>query len=98
MINKKQAEAIIELLAQRKKTTDTFDSHDFIDLYRAHFEHEYISMLSENDSNTNKAFQLTNSKISKFLNHHSSDLNIKKISTTNSTILYPKVRQRLTLI
>ena len=85
MINKKQAEAIIELLAQRKKTTDTFDSHDFIDLYRAHFEHEYISMLSENDSNTNKAFQLTNSKISKFLNHHSSDLNIEKISTTNST-------------
>lgn len=44
MINKKQAEAIIELLAQRKKSTDTFDSHDFIDLYRAHFEHEYISM------------------------------------------------------
>lgn len=85
MINKKQAEAIIELLAQRKKSTDTFDSHDFIDLYRAHFEHEYISMLSENDSNSNKAFQLTNSKIAKFLNHHSSDLNIKKISTTNST-------------
>lgn len=49
MITKNQAKKIIDILAQRNQSTGYFDSHDFIDLYRANFEHEYIQMLNDND-------------------------------------------------
>lgn len=85
MINKSQAEEVIARLAQRNQSTSVFDSHEFIDLYRANYEHDYISMLLENDSNLNNtAFQSANSQIAKYLSVNSSELNIEKIDTSDS--------------
>lgn len=85
MISKGQAKEIIAMLAKRKQATGVFDSHEFIDLYRAHYEHDYICMLVKNDSNINNtSFQSTNSQIAKFLSANSEDLNIEKIDTLDS--------------
>lgn len=86
MISKEQAEAIVAKLAQRNQSTGNFDSHEFIDLFRAMYEHEYISMLVENDTPTsnNTAFQSTNSQIAKFLSENSAKLKIKKTNTSSS--------------
>lgn len=85
MINKNQAKEIISLLAQKKQSIGNFDSHEFIDLYRANFEHEYISMLVENDKDANNtAFQKTNSQIAQYLSVNSIELNIEKLGITNS--------------
>lgn len=86
MINISQAKEIIAILAQRKRLTGYFDSHEFIDLYRANYEHDYISMLVENDSGPNNtAFQYTNSQIAKYLSANSRELNIEKTDSLNST-------------
>lgn len=85
MINKSQAKEIIDILAQRNQSTGSFDSHEFIDLYRAIFEHDYITMLVENDKNSNNtAFQRTNSQIAMFLSDNSKELNIEKVDVTFS--------------
>ena len=85
MITKDQAKKIIDILAQRNQSTGYFDSHDFIDLYRANFEHEYIQMLNDNDSkHDNTAFQITNSQIARFLSVNSDELKIKKINISDS--------------
>jgi hypothetical protein len=85
MITKNQAKKIIDILAQRNQSTGYFDSHDFIDLYRANFEHEYIQMLNDNDSkHDNTAFQITNSQIARFLSVNSDELKIKKINISDS--------------
>ncbi len=85
MINQNQAEKIITLLAQRNQAIGSFDSHEFIDLYRKNFEHDYISMLVENDNDSNNtAFQRTNSQIARFLSANSRDLNIEESGTTDS--------------
>ena len=85
MITKEQAKEIIDILAQQRQSTGCFDSHDFIDLYRANFEHEYICMLSANDTNRNNtAFQRTNSQIARFLSENSDELNIEKIDISDS--------------
>ena len=85
MITKDQAKKIIGILAQRNRSTGKFDSHEFIDLYRANFEHEYILMLNENDSkHDNTAFQQTNSQIARFLSVNSDELNIEKINISDS--------------
>ena len=85
MITKDQAKKIIGILAQRNRSTGKFDSHEFIDLYRANFEHEYILMLNENDSkHDNTAFQQPNSQIARFLSVNSDELNIEKINISDS--------------
>lgn len=85
MITKEQAKEIIDILAQQRQSTSCFDSHDFIDLYRANFEHEYICMLIANDTNRNNtAFQRTNSQIARFLSENSDELNIEKIDISDS--------------
>lgn len=85
MINKNQAKEIISILAQKKQSIGSFDSHEFIDLYRAKFEHDYISMLIENDKkNNNTAFQSTNSQIAQYLSVNSIELNIEKSGTIDS--------------
>lgn len=82
MITKNQAKKIIDILAQRNQSTGYFDSHDFIDLYRANFEHEYIQMLNDNDSkHDNTAFQITNSQIARFLSVNSDELKIKNLKS-----------------
>lgn len=84
MIDKNQAKEIISILAQRKQSIGSFDSHEFIDVYRANFEHDYISMLVENDKNNNTAFQSTNSQIAQYLSVNSEELNIEKSGTIES--------------
>lgn len=92
MINKNQAEEIISLLAQKKQSTGNFDSHEFIDLYRANFESEYISMLVENDKGSNNtAFQRTNSQIAQYLSVNSRDLNIEKLDKMSSVNDHGKI-------
>lgn len=86
MITKEQVNAIIQKLSERNVSTGIFDSHEFIDLYRAEFEHDYISMLVEHDKNEhNTAFQSTNSQIARFLSNNSKELNIEKIDSIDST-------------
>lgn len=66
----------------------TFDTHKFINVFRAKHEQVYVALLNEysNDKSSNSAFQTANAQIAKFLSEHSDKLQIVKderISSSN---------------
>lgn len=79
IIRKQDVETTIRELS-KNGTVEIFDSHEFIDSYRANFEHDYITMLVGNmtPDQPNRAFQQTNSEIGRYLSDYSEELRIVK--------------------
>ena len=87
---KPQKEDLLRIInMMRKQGSDsqsTFDSHHFIDLYRAEYEHDYILMLVDNMSSStpNESFKNTNAQIGKSLAQNSDYLGIEKMEKSES--------------
>lgn len=87
---KPQKEDLLRIInMMRRQSSDsqsTFDSHHFIDLYRAEYEHDYILMLVDNmrSSTPNESFKNTNALIGKSLAQNSDYLGIEKMEKSES--------------
>lgn len=63
-IDERQIERVFEIL--RGNNLEKFSSHDFIEVYCAEYEDDYIDWLCEYRG-TNKAFQTVHSQIGRYL-------------------------------
>ena len=67
---------VIDLM--RNKGNLSFDSHDFIECYRAEYERDYITMLVKNE-HSGSAFQKANAEIARNLEKNAVYLGIEKL-------------------
>lgn len=70
-IDERQIERVLEIL--RGDNSEKFSSHDFIEVYCAEYEDNYIDWLCEYRG-TNKAFQTVHSQIARYLSKNAKDL------------------------
>ena len=75
-MKKENFRSVIDLM--RNKGNLYFDSHDFIECYRAEYERDYITMLVKNE-HSGSAFQKANAEIAKNLERNAVYLGIEKL-------------------
>lgn len=75
-MKKENFRSVIDLM--RNKGNLSFDSHDFIECYRAEYERDYITMLVKNE-HSGSAFQKANAEIARNLEKNAAYLGIEKL-------------------
>lgn len=75
-MKKENFRSVIDLM--RNKGNLSFDSHDFIECYRAEYERDYITMLVKNE-HSGSAFQKANAEIARNLEMNADYLGIEKL-------------------
>lgn len=75
-MKKENFRSVIDLM--RNKGNLSFDSHDFIECYRAEYERDYITMLVKNE-HSGSAFQKANAEIARNLERNADYLGIEKL-------------------
>ena len=75
-MKKENFRSVIDLM--RSKGNHSFDSHDFIECYRAEYERDYITMLVKNE-HSGSAFQKANAEIARNLERNADYLGIEKL-------------------
>lgn len=84
-IDERQIEQVLEIL--RGNNLEKFSSHDFIEVYCAEYEDDYIDWLCEYRG-TNKAFQTVHTHIARYLSKNARDLQIHKIGNYESETVH----------
>lgn len=84
-IDEIQVVRVLDILHRDK--SEKFSSHDFIEVYSAEYEDDYIDWLCEYRG-TNKAFQTVHSQIARYLSKNARDLQIHKIGNYESETVH----------